>query len=368
MRRLLILCLVFLAIAEPIWAQADRTISSEDAAGVAKDLFRALDLKFEAGQRVLHPSTLSALDAVAAALDRFPDLCLEIAGHTDASGSADLNLRVSEERAQSVKRYLVARHGVESGRLETVGFGESVPVATNASAAGRAMNRRVEFRVVDCPGSQLPLPGGEDEAVPVPVDIDSLRAAYEREVEEAVRTALAASADTLDELTEVGARLQERLALLEGMLAEEEVLAEQEAVRLAASPIPPGTRFALLPFSGVYLGSGVPIVLGLRADIPTSLLGAARLWPEVFFGFRPDERSTAFGVNLAFPVRIGSRPELLPFLGAGIGFQDVERLESVLNLMIGAENRFDFGVLFAEFLTQDFFDFNRLVVGFRLNF
>jgi outer membrane protein OmpA-like peptidoglycan-associated protein len=71
-----------------------------------------------------------------------------IEGNTDSVGSDQYNQRLSERRAASVKTYLVNK-GVNAGILDTVGYGESRPVATNDTAEGRAKNRRVEFKVVE---------------------------------------------------------------------------------------------------------------------------------------------------------------------------------------------------------------------------
>jgi OOP family OmpA-OmpF porin len=66
------------------------------------------------------------------------------AGHTDNTGSMELNLRLSKERAEAVKAYLVSQ-GVNASRIEATGYGPNQPIASNATAAGRQENRRVEF-------------------------------------------------------------------------------------------------------------------------------------------------------------------------------------------------------------------------------
>ena len=76
------------------------------------------------------------------------DAMLLIAGHTDAIGSDDYNLRLSEERAQAVREYLI-EHGVTANRLIAKGYGEMYPVASNATEAGRDLNRRSEFIRLD---------------------------------------------------------------------------------------------------------------------------------------------------------------------------------------------------------------------------
>lgn len=77
-----------------------------------------------------------------------PTLTVEIQGHTDIIGPAEYNQKLSERRAASVKQYLV-NHGIDGNRLTTIGFGESQPVASNDTDAGRAHNRRVVYKRTD---------------------------------------------------------------------------------------------------------------------------------------------------------------------------------------------------------------------------
>jgi len=79
---------------------------------------------------------------------RNPDMRIEIQGHTDNIGSESYNQRLSERRAEMVRNYLVAR-GVDRNRLRTKGFGETKPIADNKTADGRAINRRIEFKVIE---------------------------------------------------------------------------------------------------------------------------------------------------------------------------------------------------------------------------
>jgi OOP family OmpA-OmpF porin len=67
-----------------------------------------------------------------------------LAGHTDNTGSNDLNMRLSKDRAESIKAYLVNK-GANASRIEATGYGQTQPIATNKTAAGRQANRRVEF-------------------------------------------------------------------------------------------------------------------------------------------------------------------------------------------------------------------------------
>ena len=81
-------------------------------------------------------------------LRRNPDLHVQIAGHTDSTGSDAYNRALSDRRAEAARKYL-ATTGVDGGRLASKGYGESQPAADNATEDGRAANRRTEIDVVD---------------------------------------------------------------------------------------------------------------------------------------------------------------------------------------------------------------------------
>ena len=74
-------------------------------------------------------------------------MSVEAQGHTDSQGSDAYNLRLSQQRAESVREYLVSQ-GVEPGRITARGYGESQPIASNDTADGRATNRRVTLRII----------------------------------------------------------------------------------------------------------------------------------------------------------------------------------------------------------------------------
>jgi outer membrane protein OmpA-like peptidoglycan-associated protein len=102
------------------------------------------DVLFATGKAELMGGAASNLDKLAGFLQHYPERTVEIEGHTDNVGSADLNRGLSQRRADSVKTYLVQK-GVESNRLSTSGKGFDSPVGSNDSAAGRQQNRRVEI-------------------------------------------------------------------------------------------------------------------------------------------------------------------------------------------------------------------------------
>ncbi len=95
----------------------------------------------------LNQSFFNVLGSVSIVLDEFDQTIVEVAGHTDSSGSEAHNQALSERRASSVAQYLDAR-GVDDQRIITVGMGEIRPVADNATSSGRQTNRRVEITLV----------------------------------------------------------------------------------------------------------------------------------------------------------------------------------------------------------------------------
>jgi len=102
---------------------------------------------FEFDRATLQKESYAELNRVLPFFSQYPNLKIEIAGHTDNVGSDAYNQKLSEERAQAVMDYLISQ-GVSSGNITSQGYGESEPVATNETDEGRQENRRVEFRIV----------------------------------------------------------------------------------------------------------------------------------------------------------------------------------------------------------------------------
>jgi outer membrane protein OmpA-like peptidoglycan-associated protein len=105
------------------------------------------NITFALNSSDLNAQFFSALDGVAMVLKEYDKTVIEVAGHTDSSGSTQYNQSLSERRAQAVAGYL-GSHGVKDQRLMTVGAGETHPVASNDTEQGRAANRRVELTIV----------------------------------------------------------------------------------------------------------------------------------------------------------------------------------------------------------------------------
>ena len=106
---------------------------------------------FDFGKADLKSQFYPALNNVAATLKEYNQTIVEISGHTDSVGSDAVNQRLSEQRAQNVGSYLIGQ-GLQRERFEIVGFGKRYPVADNSTDQGRALNRRVEVRIVPLQG------------------------------------------------------------------------------------------------------------------------------------------------------------------------------------------------------------------------
>ena len=102
---------------------------------------------FDTGKSTIKPKSKTALDSAVATLKKYPSVRVEISGHTDSTGSREFNLELSRRRAEAVEDYLVS-HGVEATRVETRGAGPDEPIADNKSKAGKAKNRRIEFKLI----------------------------------------------------------------------------------------------------------------------------------------------------------------------------------------------------------------------------
>ena len=105
-------------------------------------------INFKTASAEILPGSFAILDRALKVLQDFPEVNLEISGHTDNKGGAAYNLGLSQRRADSVKMYFVSR-GIASSRLVSVGYGKDRPIADNSTASGRATNRRTEFRLID---------------------------------------------------------------------------------------------------------------------------------------------------------------------------------------------------------------------------
>ncbi|WP_339904978.1 OmpA family protein [Pseudomonas guineae] len=106
-----------------------------------------LDVKFDFNKSDVKAGSQADIKSLADFMKQYPQTTTTVEGHTDAIGSDAYNRGLSERRANAVRDVLVQQHGIDSGRVSSVGYGESQPVADNASESGRAINRRVEAEV-----------------------------------------------------------------------------------------------------------------------------------------------------------------------------------------------------------------------------
>ena len=106
-------------------------------------------IQFETGNAVLLPASYPVLNQVVKVMNDNPHIqVVQIEGHTDTVGDEKENLLLSQQRAESVRAYLISQ-GIDGNRLTARGFGQRVPVVGNDSEMGRLQNRRVEFRIIE---------------------------------------------------------------------------------------------------------------------------------------------------------------------------------------------------------------------------
>ena len=103
-------------------------------------------LLFDTGASQLQPGAYDRMRTLATTLNNYPQSTVIIKGHTDSTGDNAFNQRLSEDRADRVREFLVSE-GVASSRISAIGFGETMPVASNSTEAGRQQNRRVEVEI-----------------------------------------------------------------------------------------------------------------------------------------------------------------------------------------------------------------------------
>ncbi|MCO6146835.1 OmpA family protein [Flavobacterium sp. NRK1] len=103
-------------------------------------------VNFDLGKSTLTSTAKANLDKIIPVFNEYPDTDIQIVGHTDSSGSDELNQKLSEQRAASVKAYLTGK-GINSGRIVTMGRGETEPLVENTTKENMAKNRRVEFAI-----------------------------------------------------------------------------------------------------------------------------------------------------------------------------------------------------------------------------
>ncbi len=116
---------------------------------VARPTFAFAPVYFDVRKADIQSDAMVVLDRIGMILKENAWLKLEVAGHSDSGGSEESNMEMSLKRAKSVSTYLMDHYAISPHRLKVVGYGESRPVADNATREGRRLNRRVEFRAIE---------------------------------------------------------------------------------------------------------------------------------------------------------------------------------------------------------------------------
>ncbi|MCY1294844.1 Outer membrane porin F [compost metagenome] len=126
---------------------ANVTVDADGCPAVAETVRVELDVKFDFDKSVVKEESYGDIKNLADFMQQYPATTTTVEGHTDSVGTDAYNQKLSERRADAVKDVLVNQYGVGAERVDSVGYGESRPVADNATADGRAVNRRVEAEV-----------------------------------------------------------------------------------------------------------------------------------------------------------------------------------------------------------------------------
>ncbi|MBN2866302.1 MAG: OmpA family protein [Thiotrichales bacterium] len=133
--------------AAPVVAPAPAPKPAPVAKTVSEDIPAAFLGFFDTDKAVLKTAATEELDVYSGYMTRNPNKNIKVTGHTDSTGTEAYNQALSERRAMSVKTYLEGK-GIDGKRIETIGMGETSPVASNKTKEGRAQNRRVEIEVI----------------------------------------------------------------------------------------------------------------------------------------------------------------------------------------------------------------------------
>ncbi|HEK1686364.1 TPA: OmpA family protein [Pseudomonas putida] len=126
---------------------ANVTVDADGCPAAAENVRVELDVKFDFDKSVVKPNSYGDIKNLADFMKQYPQTTTVVEGHTDSVGPDAYNQKLSERRANAVKQVLTQQYGIESNRVDSVGYGETRPVADNATEAGRAVNRRVEAQV-----------------------------------------------------------------------------------------------------------------------------------------------------------------------------------------------------------------------------
>jgi outer membrane protein OmpA-like peptidoglycan-associated protein len=134
-------------IVDPKDINADKKVLRDISLTPSGETMRLQHLIFAQGKSTIDPKSFGELDEVAQMMKENSRIVIQLEGHTDNQGSSKANLALSEERVEAVKKYLVAK-GIGKDRIKTKAFGGSQPLSNEMTQDARAMNRRVEMRIL----------------------------------------------------------------------------------------------------------------------------------------------------------------------------------------------------------------------------
>jgi OOP family OmpA-OmpF porin len=134
-------------ILDPKEMNADSVLVGDIRLTPKGDAIRLTHLIFSQGKAEIDPSSFGELDGIAMMMQENTNMVIQLEGHTDAVGSSDGNLKLSQERVEAVKKYLIKK-GVSKNRIKTKAFGGSRPLRNEMTPEARTLNRRVEMRIL----------------------------------------------------------------------------------------------------------------------------------------------------------------------------------------------------------------------------
>lgn len=144
-----------------IWREVP-SVDRVERALLETGLFQTVAVNFEFDRSELLPPGRETLRAIGEVMDRYEQMRIRVEGHTDWIGPPEYNQALSERRAAAARSFIVRRLGIGPERVETIGYGEARPVASNQTPTGRTLNRRVAFRVLNPEEAVYDLPGAPE--------------------------------------------------------------------------------------------------------------------------------------------------------------------------------------------------------------
>jgi outer membrane protein OmpA-like peptidoglycan-associated protein len=144
------------AYIDQLKAEIEKVRAEIDRVNELIKLGKLPSIQFQSGKAVLLKGSFKALDQYGEVLQKYPQIKVRLEGHTDSTGKSKPNLKLSQQRVESVKEYLLGKFGLNTHNIIPIGFGNTRPIADNKTEAGRAANRRVDIKVL--------IPSGVEEA------------------------------------------------------------------------------------------------------------------------------------------------------------------------------------------------------------